>query len=307
MSRLVFFGNERIATAVTTTAPVLQALLAAGHEVMAVVVAQEASAHSRKQRPLEVAAIAERNDIPLLAPAKLSEIKVQLESYKAEAGILAAYGKLVPQTVINIFPKGIVNLHPSLLPAHRGSIPLEATLLAGDAQTGVSLMQLVREMDAGPVFTQQAVRLAGTETKQALADQLLELGKIMLLESLASILDGSLQPTPQAAEGVSYDQRLAKAAGLIGPADWNQPAAVIERKVRALAGWPRVRTTIGASEVIITKAHVATGTAAPGTIWIENKEVGIHALDGVLVFDKLIPAGKKEMSGHDFLLGYKVT
>ena len=307
MARLVFFGNERLATGVTTTAPVLQSLLAAGHEVAAIVVAQEASGQSRKQRPLEVAAIAEQHGILLLAPAKLSEISERLSSLKADAGILVAYGKLVPQSIIDIFPRGIVNLHPSLLPLHRGSIPLEATILQGDAETGVSLMQLVREMDAGPVYSQQSVVLKGDETKQTLADTLVAVGIAMLNKNLPQILDGSLQPTPQPAAGATYDQRLSKDAGVLDGAAWDQPAAAIERIVRGYAGWPRVRTTIGGISVIITAAHVTEGLGIPGSVWNEAKQFGIHAQDAVVVIDALIPAGKKEMSGRDFMLGYKLA
>ena len=307
MARLVFFGNERIATGITTDAPVLRTLLAAGHDVVAVVVAQEAGGQSRKQRPLEVAAIAEAHGIPVLSPAKLSDILSQLADYQAVAGILVAYGKLVPQSVINLFPSGIINLHPSLLPAHRGSIPLEAALLAGDPETGVSLMQLVREMDAGPVYTQEKITLSGSETKQALADGLLELGRTMLLKKLPTILDGSSQPQAQTTADVTYDQRLSKDAGLLGPSDWEQPAATIERMIRAYAGWPRIRTKIGTTDIIITGAHLAEGDGAPGTLWIENKEFGMHAQDGVVVIDTLIPAGKRSMSGRDFLLGYKIV
>lgn len=306
MARLVFFGNERIATGVTTTAPVLQALLAAGHDIAAVVVAQEAGGQSRKQRPLEVAAIAEQHSIPLLAPAKLNEVADQLAGYQAAAGVLVAYGKLVPQSVIDLFPRGIINLHPSLLPAHRGSIPLEAALLAGDTETGVSLMQLVRAMDAGPVYAQQRVSL-GNETKQALADRLVTLGQSMLLEHLPAILDGTLTPQAQPETGASYDQRLSKDSGRIGAADWNQPAATIERQVRALAGWPRVSTTVGSTDIIITAAHVAPGDGQPGSLWIEDRQIGLYTAAGLLIIDKLIPAGKKEMSGHDFLLGYKLS
>ena len=307
MARLVFFGNERIATGVTTTAPVMKALLAAGHDIAAVVVAQEAIGHSRKQRPLEVAAIAEQHGIPLLAPSKLSDIRDQLADYQAQAGILVAYGKLVPQSIIDIFPKGIINLHPSLLPLHRGSIPLEATLLAGDAETGVSMMQLVRTMDAGPVYAQQTVRLSGNETKQELADSLLALGQTMLEANLAAILDGTLQPHAQNDLAATYDQRLTKDAGMLGPNDWDRPAAFIERLVRAYAGWPRVKTRVGETDIIITAAHTAQSDGLPGTLWIENREFGLHAQDGVVVIDRLIPAGKKEMSGRDFLLGYHLN
>src|SRR6476469_8752817 len=137
MARIVFFGNERIATGVATTAPTLGALLAAGHEVLTVVIAQEPGGKSRKQRPLEIVALANSHNIPVVSPAKLSEIHDQLTQLSPEVGVLVAYGKLVPQSIIDIFPSGIINIHPSLLPAHRGSIPLEAAILAGDSKTGV--------------------------------------------------------------------------------------------------------------------------------------------------------------------------
>lgn len=303
MSRIVFFGNERIATGVTTMAPTLQALVANGYDVAAVVIAQGDTGKSRKQRPLEIVEVAEAHGIPVLQPAKLSEIADQLKDLKADAGILVAYGKLVPEAIINIFPRGIVNIHPSLLPLHRGSIPLEAAILQGDTQTGVSLMQLVKAMDAGAVYAQSDVALTGNETKQALADQLLALGGAMLLEHLPAILDGSLEPIPQNEDAATYDARIAKNAGLLQQDDWDRPTVEIERMVRAFAGWPRVRTTIAETEIIITAAHVQAGSGMPGVMWAEGQSFGIYAKDGILVIDALIPPGKKEMPASAFLAG----
>lgn len=313
MAQIIFFGNERIATGVTTTVPTLQALITAGHTVLAVVVAQEIGAKSRSNRELEIIGVAAAHNINIYSPSKLSEIKDDLAALQPDIGVLVAYGKLVPQSVIDIFPHGIINIHPSLLPAHRGSIPLEAAMLAGDAQTGVSLMQLVREMDAGPTYAQAAVELGGTETKQQLADTLLKMGGEMLLQVLPSVLDGSLVPTPQPTGEVLYDPRLEKTAGLIDANGWNRPAVEIERMVRALAGWPRVRTTLGNYDIIITKARIAVPTeddsypeAAAGTIFNDGKTLGVHTGDNLLIIDSLIPAGKKEMSAQAFLAGYSL-
>jgi methionyl-tRNA formyltransferase len=156
-AKIVFFGNERLATGVTTTAPTLQALIDAGYEVCALVVAQNQSGASRKARKLEVAEIAEQHGIPVLVPAKLDDIAGQLKDYGAEIGILVAFGKIVPQAILDIFPHGIINIHPSLLPKHRGSTPIESAILFGENETGVSLMQLVQKMDAGPVYAQETV------------------------------------------------------------------------------------------------------------------------------------------------------
>lgn len=307
MSKLVFFGNERIATAVSTTAPVLQSLIDNGYEIAAVIIAQGADAKSRKNRPLEIMAVATAHNIPVLMPAKLSEIAGQIKDYQADAGVLVAYGKLVPQSVIDIFPAGIINIHPSLLPAHRGSIPIEAAILQGDEETGVSLMRLVSAMDAGPVFAQSSISLAGNETKQELVDQLAGLGRDMLIKNLPSILDGSLKPTAQAEAGATYDQRLSKDAGVLSPEDCDRPTAEIERMIRAYAGWPRVRTRLADTDIIITAAHTAEGQAVAGTLWANGTEFGVHTKDGVLVIDRLLPAGKKEMSAQAFLAGYKLV
>src|SRR5438128_402621 len=132
---IVFFGNERLATGVTTSAPVLAALIKTGYKVAAVVTNYEVGT-SRKSRDLEIAEIAKTNNIPLLIPDKLIEIKDQLSKFGASVAVLVAYGKLVPQEVIDIFPKGIVNIHPSLLPRHRGPTPIETAILEGDSKTG---------------------------------------------------------------------------------------------------------------------------------------------------------------------------
>src|SRR3569623_3509296 len=166
--RLVFFGNERLATGVTTDTPVLRSLVAAGYEIAAIVVAQGEAQPSRSGRQLEVLAFAEEHKIAVLAPSQPAAILQQLTSLNAEAGVLVAYGKLPPRTILDSFPHGIINLHPSLLPKHRGPTPIEHVILSGEAETGVSLMQLSEKMDAVTIFAQETVALEGNETKQGL-------------------------------------------------------------------------------------------------------------------------------------------
>src|SRR5262249_26458649 len=144
---------------------------------------------SRKARPLEIAAVAAQHNIPVLSPEKPSEIIDQLKSYNAPIGVLVAYGRMVPQSIIDIFPHGIINIHPSLLPLNRGSSPIEQAMLDGASQTGVTLMGLVKAMDAGPVYAQATVNLDGTETKANLTDALLRKGGELLIDLLPSILD----------------------------------------------------------------------------------------------------------------------
>lgn len=304
---ILFFGNERVATGVSTDVPVLRSLIEAGYKVGAVIVAQDDLGKSRRRRDLEVAAVANQHGIPVLSPVKLTEAATELKSFNAQAAVLIAYGKIIPQSIIDIFPAGIINIHPSLLPLHRGSIPVESVILDGSTETGVSLMQLSEQMDAGPVFAQEKVKLNGTETKQALADQLIILGKDMLLKCLPQILDGSFKPMPQDNAGATYDNLIEKSNGEL---DWSKPAVSLEREIRAYAGWPRSRTTLGGVNVIVTAAHAIPSTMPepPGhiEILIEEKILMISTSDGYLCIDRLIPAGKKEMPIQAFLAGYSV-
>jgi methionyl-tRNA formyltransferase len=299
---IVFFGNERIATGVTTSAPTLKKLVAAGYHIPVVVVNNEESA-SRKQRKLEIAEAASGQGIPILAPARLKDIKEKLQAYNADLGVLIAYGKMVPQEIIDLFPRGIVNIHPSLLPLHRGSTPLESVLLAGEEQTGVSVMSLVKEMDAGPVYAQQKATLAGNETKQELADRLLGAGSNLLIEVLPHILDGSLVATPQDDSRATYDSLIMKNDGRI---DWQKPAVQLEREVRAYQEWPKSRTVFSGLEVVVSKAHVIEQSGGqPGETAVINKQPVVYCGKDVLALDILKPASKKEMTGEAFLAGYK--
>lgn len=295
--RILFFGNERLATGVTTGAPTLKALIDGGYEIPAVVVAQSTQDKSRKARELEVAALAGEHNIPVVSLE-------QVDDYPAEAAVLIAFGRIISAEILDKLPAGIINVHPSLLPLHRGSTPIESVILSGETETGASLMKLVPKMDAGPIFAQQKVTLSGSETKQELADNLAELGSRMIIENLPAILDGSLQPHVQDESLATTDRQIMKTdSGL----DFNKPATQLEREVRAYAGWPRSRTKLGSIEAIVTKTHVEDGSGQPGEFKIDGKTLGIYTSDGVLAIDAVIPAGKAEMSAEAFLAGYNLN
>lgn len=299
--RILFFGNERLATGVATSATTLQSLISAGYDVAALVVAQQPPGNGRQPRLLESAAVAKAAGVPVLAPTRLSQAKAQLAAYRAEAAVLVAYGKIVPQSIIDIFPAGIINIHPSLLPRHRGPTPIESVILAGETATGVSLMQLSSEMDAGPVYAQSDLKLVGNETKQDLADQLLTLGAQLMISHLPAILSGQLKPKPQLTSGVSYDKKIIKTDGQL---DWQLTANQLERQIRAYAGWPKCHTKLMNSEVIITTAQVVARQGPVGKLLIESGRLGIYCQSGVLMIDRLIPAGKREMTAQAFLAGH---
>ena len=302
--RILFFGNERLATGVHSSVPTLRALLNADYEIPAIVIAQNQTGKSRRERLLEVSETAQKRNIPLLSPVDLAEARDQLAGFGAEAAVLIAYGKIVPAAILDLFPRGVINVHPSLLPRHRGPAPIENTILNGDEETGVSLMRLAAEMDTGPVYAQRTLSLNGNETKQELADRLLALGADLVMEYLPKVLDGSAEPIPQDEAAATYDHLITKADGLV---DWTKSALRLEREVRAYAGWPRSRTAFFGKEAVVTKAHVAGtgGAGQPGGLRIEGRELGVYTGQGVLVIDSLIPAGKKEMTAAAFLAGYK--
>ncbi|MDB5185816.1 MAG: methionyl-tRNA formyltransferase [Candidatus Saccharibacteria bacterium] len=298
---IVFFGNERLATGVTTNAYTLHSLIKAGYHIAAVVTNYE-EARSRSSRTLEIAELAKEHNIPVIIPDKLADIKEQLMGYNAVAGVLVAFGKIVPQSIIDIFPRGIINIHPSLLPLHRGPVPLESVIREGASETGVSLMSLAKEMDAGPVYAQEKLGLAGTESKQLLADVLLGRGAEMLIKHLPAILEGTLVPAPQDDSKATYDSLIKKEDGII---DWNKSAKEIEQEFRAYYGWPRSRATLAGKEVILTAVTVSDKVGAPGTVSTQDKQLLVYCRYGAINVERLQPAGKNEMTAEAFIAGHK--
>jgi methionyl-tRNA formyltransferase len=290
---LIFFGNERLSSGfVPDGAPTLEALIDAGYDVKAVVANYETGT-SRKARELEIEAVAKRHGIPVLLPDRPKDIIDELKAFDAEIGVLVAYGRIIPQSIIDIFPKGILNIHPSLLPRYRGSIPIEQAILDDASQTGVSVMGLVKEMDAGPVYAQQRVELTGNETKQELTQLLLNLGGKLVLEVLPSALDGTATPKAQDESQATFTSLINKADGHM---DLHKSAEQLEREIRAYAVWPKSRLELYEHQVVVTKAHVA-----------QTKDAGALVIDaqpGYLEIDELVAPSGKKMSGADFLRGY---
>lgn len=291
-AKLVFFGNERLATGVSTTAPVLRSLVSAGYQVK-LVVSSHTEGISRSQRALEIVDVAHAYHIPVLLPKSTNEAAELIKKTFAEAAILVAYGKIIPQRIIDLFPKGIINIHPSLLPKLRGSTPVETAILNGLDETGVSLMHLSAEMDAGPVYARKKVPLYGDETKAGLAAKLTDVGVSLLAEHLDGILAGKLKPKVQDETEATYTRMLAKKDGLI---DFKEPAVDIERKIRAFAGFPKASTKLYGHEVVLLKGRVAKSRA--------DGELVIPCSTGHLeVLELIAPSGRK-VSGADFIRGY---
>lgn len=295
-SRLVFFGNERLVSGLPhTNTPVLKGLIERGYDVVAVVSNYEPGT-SRNARPLEVAELAIAHNIPILLPKNPQEIFETLSEYHADFAVLAAYGRIIPQRIIDLFnPLGIINIHPSLLPRHRGPTPIETTLLAGDIVAGVSIMQLTAGMDEGPVYGQARVKLTGTETKNELYEQLSKAGSDLLFELLPGITSGTLLPKQQSETDVSYTSLLSKQDGQLDPLTDN--AELLERKVRAYQGYPKSHLTLYGNDVVVTSASVAANDADGALVvpCADNTWLEVTSLIG--------PSGR-EMDAAAFLRGY---
>lgn len=294
-SKIVFFGNERLSSGFDPQgAPTLETLIKNGYDVAAVVSHFERGT-GRKARTLEIKEVADTHGIPVLLPEKLSEIADQLKSFGADVGVLVAYGKIVPRSIIDIFPRGIINIHPSLLPQYRGSTPIEQAILDGAPKTGVSLMGLVKQMDAGPIYAQTEQKLSGTETKQELTRTLLLLGGDMLIKNLPAILDGSAPTRQQDESKATYTSLLSKKDGVF---DVTKPATQLEREVRAYAIWPKSRIEVYGQSIIVQKARVAQDAADGAFVLACGDQT-------FLEIQQLTAPSGRTMSGADFLRGYK--
>ncbi len=303
---IVFFGNERLATGLPPIKPrTLLALIETGYPIAAVVASQS---QSNTKRELEVDKLATAHNIPVLTPERPEQIIQQLKEYAPSIGILVAYGQIVPQSVIDVFPYGIINLHPSLLPSYRGSTPIEQAILDGVTTTGVSIMGLTAKMDAGPIFSQTLVKLDGNEQKYELAEQLLQVGSAMIIALLEGLFNGPNKLSVQDDTQATYTKRINKSDGII---NWNKPAQQIVQEIRAYLGWPGSRTTLAGRDIIITQAHllakshlVQGPTLQPGRAFkTEDGELAVACNEGVLIIDYLKPAGKGEMIASAFLAG----
>ena len=292
--RIIFFGNERLVSGLDhTETPILEALIASEYDVVAVV-ANDAGTKSRRERPLEVAVLAEANGIPVHTPHSPMDIFDTLASYDADAGVLAAYGRIVPQKLIDLFPFGIVNIHPSLLPRYRGPSPIESAIANGDESTGVSIMSLAAKMDAGPVYHQVEFNLPNYETAPHLSQKLATLAASELLATLPKIFSRELTPAPQDDSQATYCRLITKADGQLDPA--TQTADQAERLVRAYKAFPKTRLSVAGHDVIVLEAHTDSNQGTPlDTAFKDGR---------YLCIDRLVAPSGRTMDAEAFVKGY---
>jgi len=287
---IIFFGTEDF----SLTA--LHGLIDAGYNIAAVITKPD-SKRGRGQilTAPGVKILAQKHHIPVWQPDKISDINDNIKHLGTNiAGVLVSFGKIIPQSTIDLFSPGIINVHPSLLPIYRGPSPIESAIKNGDSQTGVSIMQLSDQMDTGPVYGQAIHKLSGNETSPEIYDTLAGVGTKLLLDLLPSILDNSLQPSPQDESKAIYCNLLSKKDSWLNPESIPAPSA--ERLVRANLEFPKTKINISGHNIIITKSHVSSEQKSPLDILCLG--------GGYLSIDELIAPSGRNMSARDFINGY---
>ena len=293
MTKVMFFGTEDFSV------PTLQKLIEANYKIVAAVTKPDTlRGRGHKLDQPAVKKIAAVNNIKVLQPAKVTEILPEIQKLQPEVGVLVSYGKIIPESIIEAFPKGIINIHPSLLPIYRGPSPIESAILNGDKVTGISIMSLEKAMDAGPVYLQEHIELSGIETKNELYDQFSRQGAKLLIENLPRILDGSIKSTSQDESEATYCQMITKSDGDLDPI--TMTADECERRIRAFIGWPKTRINLLGKNIIVTKARVLadfSGDKWPDVILCKN--------NSALQITEIVSPNGKQMKTADYLRGIR--
>ena len=300
--RLIFAGTAEFA------AHALRALLHTGHDV-ALVLTQPDRPAGRGLRlgPSAVKVLAQEHGVDVYQPASLKDeaALTRLGSLGADAMVVAAYGLILPGPVLAIPRLGAINIHASLLPRWRGAAPIQRAILAGDALTGISIMQMDRGLDTGPLLATQSIAIAAEDTSASLHDKLAELGARLIVTALAQLERGQLRAEPQAAAGASYAAKITKAEAGI---DWSEAAAVIERKLRAFNPLPGATAMTRGVGLKIWRARVSPAEGVPGTILDAGANGIIVACgSGSLCVLELQRAGGRKLAAAQFLAGFPLA
>jgi methionyl-tRNA formyltransferase len=299
--RSVFMGTPAFAV------PSLRALAAATTLVGVVSQPDRPRGRGLASQPSPVSAVAQDLGVPLLRPASVRDAETQqaLAAWQPDVLVVAAYGKILPRTLLDLPTLAPVNVHASLLPRHRGAAPIAAAIRAGDAETGVSIMLMSEAMDAGDVLLQRAVPITAEHTTESLTAELAGLGAAALTAALAEIRGAGLPATPQDTALVTYAPRLEKDDGRI---DWTTDAAAIERMVRAFTPWPSAFTTLGGRTVKILAARVGEGSVdgPPGRVELRGDQILVATGAGALEPLTVQAEGRKALPAAAFALGARL-
>ncbi|MGC9371431.1 MAG: methionyl-tRNA formyltransferase [Paracoccaceae bacterium] len=290
--RVVFMGTPDFSV------PVLDALVEAGHEIACVYCQPPRPAgRGKKPRPTPVHARAEALGLPVRHPVSLRDPQAQADfaALNADVAVVVAYGLILPQPVLDAPEHGCLNIHASLLPRWRGAAPIHRAIMAGDAETGVCIMQMEAGLDTGPVLLREATPIGAEETTGDLHDRLSQLGARLICRALDGLDD--LTPQPQPEQGVTYATKIDKAEARI---DWTRPAAEIDRKIRGLSPFPGAWCEMDGERIKLLRCHLADGRGDPGEV-LHGMTVACG--DGAIEVTEAQRQGKRPMPADAFLRG----
>lgn len=297
--RIIFAGTPEF------SAQALRAVVAAGHSVPLVLTQPDRPAgRGMALQASSVKRLALEMDLPVFQPTSLrdAETQARLAAIGAEVMIVAAYGLILPQVVLDLPRLGCLNIHASLLPRWRGAAPIQRAIAAGDGETGVCIMQMEAGLDTGPVLARATTPIGATDTAGSLHDRLAELGADLMVRVLAQL---PLPAEPQAEIGVTYAAKIGKAEAAI---DWRQPAAIIDRQIRAFNPFPGAHGVLAGMPVKIWTATPAEGCGEPGAILkADRRGIVVACGDRVICITELQKAGGKRLSAAQFIAGHPLT
>ncbi|MBV7391764.1 methionyl-tRNA formyltransferase [Enterococcus alishanensis] len=301
MTKIVFMGTPAFSV------PILEGLLTEGYEVLAVVTQPDRPVGRKKiitATPVKEAAL--KHDLLVLQPEKISgsEELDQIEQLQPDVIVTAAFGQFLPERLLKVPKIGAINVHASLLPKYRGGAPVHYAIINGEKETGVTIMEMIKKMDAGGVYSQKSIPITDQDDVGTMFDKLSSVGKELLLATLPKIVAGSLQPTPQDESQVTFSPNITREEEVI---DWQKTATEINNQIRGMHPWPVAYTSYQGTHWKILKATITAEKTdqAPGTI-IERSKKALKIASGegtVLQIDELQPAGKAQQTIQAFLNG----
>jgi methionyl-tRNA formyltransferase len=305
--RLVFAGTPRFAQTI------LHALLDASHDVALVMTQPDRPAgRGLRINPSDVKALALERGLPVHQPATLKtpECRSPIVAARAQAMVVAAYGLILPQAVLDLMPYGCINVHASLLPRWRGAAPIQRAIQAGDRETGISIMRMEAGLDTGPVYLRESIPIASDDSAQSLQDKLAKLGGQCILQALNGVQAGTLAPVAQASEGVTYASKISKDEAEL---DWRQSAAELDRQIRAFNPFPVAQTHLRGESVRIWRGCPLDGPqdrplGTPGVVAsVTDARIVVQCGSGYLGLDELQRSGGKRLAVREFLRGCPVA
>ncbi|MFJ5446348.1 methionyl-tRNA formyltransferase [Methylobacillus methanolivorans] len=296
--KIIYAGTPEFAM------PALAALIESSHEVSLVLTQPDRPAgRGMKLKPSPVKSLALEHNIPVLQPETLKDaaVQAQIAAENADALVVAAYGLIIPTAVLNMPRHGCYNIHASLLPRWRGAAPIQRSLLAGDKETGVTIMEVVPALDAGAMILRGALPITAQDTAQTLHDGLADIGAKLMLQAMNQLEStGKLVAEPQDESLVTYAEKLQKSEAAI---DWHQDAEALSRQVRAFNPFPVAQSTLQGETCRIWMAQALDGQAEPGTIVSLDQGIIVGCGKGLLRIDELQLPGGKRLKARDFLAG----